>query len=159
MSHVPYQPYKCCLRFNNIATIIFRQNVRYFTTERDEGRYVNITSTGRVDGRYVTFHATARDDDRSIQKNNRTTSFQTREMKVFRQMWREQMVILLVSTTIQRNAMCYFIIFRLVFSHAHVTCKSFKLHRQWLSMNVVSQIFVLTFCSPLCFLCVAKLCT
>ena len=27
--------HKCCLQFNNIATIIFRQNVRYFATERN----------------------------------------------------------------------------------------------------------------------------
>ena len=47
--------YKCCLQFNNIATIIFRQNVRYFATERDDGRYVNISATGREEGRYVIF--------------------------------------------------------------------------------------------------------
>ena len=68
MSHVPCQMYMCCLQFNNIATIIFRQNVRYFATERDDGRYVNIPATGRDDDRYVTFLATARDDDRFYPK-------------------------------------------------------------------------------------------
>ena len=81
MRHVPRQMYKCCLQFNNIATIIFRQNVRYFVTERDYGRYVNDPATGRDAGRYVTFLATARDDDRSIPRNNRTTSFQTLSAK------------------------------------------------------------------------------
>ena len=68
MSHVPCQMYKCCLQFDNIATIIFRQNVRYFATERDDDRYVIIPATGRDDGRYVTFLTTARDHDRFYPK-------------------------------------------------------------------------------------------
>ena len=63
MSHVADQMCKCCLQFNSIATIIFRQNLSYFATERDDGRYLNIPATGRDGGRYVTFLATARDDD------------------------------------------------------------------------------------------------
>ena len=34
------QMYKCCLQFNNIARKIFRQDVRYFATGRDDDRYV-----------------------------------------------------------------------------------------------------------------------
>ena len=73
---------KCCLQFNNIATIIYRQNVRYFANERDDGRYVTvlkldetkisryviIPATGRDDGRYVKFLASARDDDQFYPK-------------------------------------------------------------------------------------------
>ena len=54
--------YKCCLQFNNVSTI--RQDVRYFVSELDDGRYVNVPATGRDDGRYVTYFATGRDDDR-----------------------------------------------------------------------------------------------
>ena len=60
--------YKCCLQFNNIATIIFRQNVRYFATEGDDGRYVIIPATERDDGRYVIIPATGGDDGRYYPK-------------------------------------------------------------------------------------------
>ena len=68
MSHVRCQMYKCCLQFNNIDTIIFRQNVRHFATGRDDGRYVIIPATGRDDGRYVIFLATERNDDQFYPK-------------------------------------------------------------------------------------------
>ena len=32
-----------------------RQDVRYFASELDDGRYVNVPATGRDDDRYVTF--------------------------------------------------------------------------------------------------------
>ena len=38
MNHESGQMYKCCLQFNNTATIIFRQNVRYFATGRNDDR-------------------------------------------------------------------------------------------------------------------------
>ena len=66
MSHVPCQTYKCCLQFNNIATIIFRQDMRYFVNERDDDRYVIIPATGRDDGRYMIGFATGRDDYRQL---------------------------------------------------------------------------------------------
>ena len=89
MNHVPYKMYKClqyisCLQFNNIATIIFLQNVRYFATERDDGRYVIIPATGR-------------DMDRFYPKKQPHKFPNTfGEMKVFRQMWREQLCSLML---------------------------------------------------------------
>ena len=32
-----------------------RQDVRYFASERDDGRYVNVPAIGRDNDRYVTF--------------------------------------------------------------------------------------------------------
>ena len=53
-----------CISVAYNLTILLRQNVRYFATERDDDRYVIIPATGRDDGRYATFLALARDDDR-----------------------------------------------------------------------------------------------
>ena len=78
MNHVPDQMYKCCLQFNNIATI---QDVRYFATGRDDDWYVTIQKLDETTiGRYVFIFAIAQDD--------RIKSFG--EMKLFRQMWCEQ---------------------------------------------------------------------
>ena len=55
---VPCQMYQCYLQFNNIAKIIFRQNMGNFATKRVDGRYVNLPATGRDDDRYVIIPAT-----------------------------------------------------------------------------------------------------
>ena len=97
MSHVPGQTYNCCLQFNNIATIIFRQDVRYFATERDDGRYVTVLKRNETTiGRYVFIVATAQDGiyckstrRRSVLSREKTA--QVFKYKVFRQMWREHL--------------------------------------------------------------------
>ena len=46
-------------------------------TERDDGRYMNVLKLNETTiDRYVFIPPTGRDNDRSIQRNNRTTSFQ-----------------------------------------------------------------------------------
>ena len=56
-----------------------RQDVRYFASELDDGRYVNVPATGRDDDRYVTFLVTTIG---SIPRNDRTASFQIISMKL-----------------------------------------------------------------------------
>ena len=49
----------------NLTTIIFRQNVRHFATERDDGRYVTVLKMNEATtGRDVFILATRRDGDR-----------------------------------------------------------------------------------------------
>ena len=80
-------------RFNNVSTI--RQDVRYFASELDDGQYVNVLKLNETTfGRYVFISATGRDDDRFyVKKWLYNKFFNFGEIKVFRQMCREQLYI------------------------------------------------------------------
>ena len=60
----------------NNLTLSTIQDVRYFASELDDCRYVNVPVTGRDDDRYVTFLQLNETTIVSIPRNDRTTSFQ-----------------------------------------------------------------------------------